>query len=678
MSVAHWTEPGALETHIWRDDQLRLAAKQRLDGTTTYKTYVLDTALLKLTAGGWLSEAVEAAPSQLHFVQAAAIVNSLKTLATRTSVRVLLNNPSAHLSEANVIDVLEAVDTDALARSQSAGSGYAQKTRAFLTRPVIPIRNGTLLCDVDYRTKLQPSPSRANDTLSDRSHPGLHNPELIRPASALAFADTSDLHKKQLAHFSGRIEVLRSSCVSILDSHDQIVRAICDAKNVGISDVPLPPQTKGALRRGTAHQHNRPKGIPPSSQLALAAYMLQQYELHKPSNVRMELSAVTEFAPLISHDTFEERFGILLSEFYLSRVVVIACFVIVMLATGWNKGTVMTLTKHRVQKIPGGYKLAGLKTRSGQNESEDLKQPVPPNRGNENKPTSHTANGLAPPLLKNDEDSEDDGNDVREVLDLSSVRAIDMLLQHRENVDTYGDSTDPSLFVTLALSELRSRHFRLKLNSDELNEFCDFIRHPRFRANDLRKQSHSHFYLANGRDIRATQARANHASATTTMHYIDGTALRTSHEATIKDFGDILSSAFEYSAGRLRFNNNATDRKTKLIKTLLLFPPSSQHPEDGESVADKWIKSLGNISFEIGAAEIKQCAYQRHYYSKNTAKLIAANGERFRHYHLPRILFCEALHRVILDSPLGGQLRSLEATLHEKAIRRNLRRDKSS
>ncbi|MGF6966703.1 hypothetical protein OKW43_003731 [Paraburkholderia sp. WC7.3g] len=367
-----------------------------------------------------------------------------------------------------------------------------------------------------------------------------------------------------------------------------------------------------------------------------------------------------------------------MSEFYLSRIVVAACFVILMLATGWNKSTVITLSKDRVKKIPDGYRLAGLKTRSDQNESEELKPLVPADLKSQKKATSTTAEGVIPSLLKTDEDSDDDENGDREVLDSSSVRAIEMLLQHRENVDKHGDSTDDSLFVTLALSELRSRNFRLKLRSDGINEFCDFISHPRFHADDLRKQTNSHFYLANGRDIRATQARANHVSAKTTMRYIDGTALRISHEAIIKDYGDILSSAFEYTAGRLKFNRNQTDRKSKLIKTLLLFPPSSQHPEDGDSVADKWLKSGGTIAFEIGAAELQQCVYQRHYYLKNTAKLMAANGERFHLHHLPRILFCEALRRVILDSPLGGELHSLEAKLDEKATRRNHRRDESN
>ncbi|MGF6966705.1 hypothetical protein OKW43_003733 [Paraburkholderia sp. WC7.3g] len=293
MAVAHWTEPGALDKHIWRDGQLRLAAKQRLDGTTTYRTYVLDTVVLQLIAGGWLSEAVDAAPSQLHFVQASAIVNGLVSLATKQALRVLLNNPSARLSEANVIDVLATVDADALARSVSAAHGYARNTRTFLKRPVIPIRNGTLLCDIDYRSKLQPPPDGANDTLSDRTHPGLHNPDLVRPAGSLAFTDTNDLQKKQLAHFAGRIEVLRSSCVSILDVHDNIVRAIRDAKNAEISDVPLAAQTKAALRRGTAYKHRHPT-IPPASQLAVAAYMLHEYQLHKPSYLKLQVHAIAE------------------------------------------------------------------------------------------------------------------------------------------------------------------------------------------------------------------------------------------------------------------------------------------------------------------------------------------------------------------------------------------------
>ncbi|WP_322062960.1 hypothetical protein [Paraburkholderia sp. J63] len=655
MGTLRWTEPGALDRHIWRDGQLRLAAKQTIDGKTAYKTYVVDTVALGLIPGGWLTEAVDAAPSQLFFVQAAPIAKALVALAQSTEALALLNVEIALLLDADVVGVLAAVDAYyATSAPRSVAVQYAQTTRRFLLRPVSVISNGTLLCDIEYRTALsRPSP-KVNDTLSDRVHPSLPDPALARPAGALEFTDLGDLAKKQLAHFTGRIEILIASCVNLLDAHDAIITCIKATRKSGVPDELLHPKTRTALTSGNAYKRHKPKKIPEAAQFPLAVRMLDKYELQKPNDrVKIELQSITQLSPLAPHGTFEERFSILLSEFYASRLVVTACFVIIMLSTGWNKSTVISLNRERVQKIPGGYKLSGLKARSGQNESESIGKHI--ETDSQQLTSNSQVIGLVGKLINTAE------NEDCEVLDTPAVRAIEILLRHRDNVDEYGISEEKSLFVTLALDRLRSRHFRVKLSHDEINEFCDFINHPRFRADDLRKQFHSQYHLANKQDIRISQAKLNHASPKTSMRYVDGTALRMSHEAIIKDYGEILSSALEYSAGRIIFNGGDSDRKSKLIKNLLLFPSSPQHPEDGESIADKWVASSGSVAFEVGVQEIKHCVYQRKYYQKNSAKLISANEQRFERYHLPRILFCEALYRVILSSPLGGQLRSFEA-----------------
>ncbi|MGF6923098.1 hypothetical protein [Paraburkholderia sp. 40] len=373
MGALHWTEPGALERHCWRDDgQLRFAAKQTIDGRTTYRTFIVDTHTLGLVPGGWLSEAVDAAPSQLHFVQAAPVTKTLVALAQSGEVLNLLNTEVKQLLEEDVVTVLAAVDAYHAVRSRFPVSvTYAQTSRHFLLKPVSAIGNGTLLCDVEYKTALtRPSP-KANDTLSDRPHPTLQDSDLAAPAGALEFADMAELERKQLAHFTGRIEILVSSCVGVLDAHDSIVNCINETRNSGGLDDLIHPKTRTALKSGTAYKQHKPKNIHESAQLALAINMLQTHELCRPNDqVKLELTEITQFAPLLIRNTYEERFSVLLSEYYLSRTIIIACFVILMLSTGWNKSTVLTLSIDRVQKIPNGYKLSGLKARSGQNETD--------------------------------------------------------------------------------------------------------------------------------------------------------------------------------------------------------------------------------------------------------------------------------------------------------------------
>lgn len=650
MRTGYRTEVGAADSHSWKGAELRLGAKQTLDNTISYRTYVLSTAPLGLAPGGWLTEAVNAAPNLLHFCDALGITQTLIKLAQTPQVITRLNTPIHELGAEDVHAVLKAIDVNASVARPSAPLKLAQQLRTFLTRPIAPINDGTSLCDVRYRTKLRPGPLSANNTLSDAPHPSLADPQLARPASAIQFEGLSDLAEKQLDHFGGRIDVLLQACVNVLDAHDGVIVAIRQARASGITGLAVPATIRKALERENAYQWGATATAEPEVQFRIAVHMLDAHQLHMSnSNVKLSLKLISEFNALLTKGTHEERFAVLLSETYLCRPVIFACFIILMLGTGWNKSTLLSLSKSRIKKINGGYRLLGLKFRSNQNEEQCVGTGETVNSRITGESQDVVMNGLIPSLLNNE-------NSDHILSTSTEVRAIELLLRHRENVDKFGVYDSDSLFVSLILGEIYHRRFSLKFGSVLFNEFCRFIHHPLFRADDLRKQSNSYFYLASGKDIRATQARMNHGTPLTTMRYVDGTALRISHEAIMKDFADILSASFEYSAGRLVFNKDWNDRKTKLIKNLLLFPCSQHHAEDGKSVADKWLNSQGQFSFEIGTSELKQCVYQRQFYRRHTAKLIAANAQRFDRYHLPRLLFCEALHRVISASPLGGQL----------------------
>jgi hypothetical protein len=124
----------------------------------------------------------------------------------------------------------------------------------------------------------------------------------------------------------------------------------------------------------------------------------------------------------------------------------------------------------------------------------------------------------------------------------------------------------------------------------------------------------------------------------------------------------LIEASIHYMTGRKA--HLSREQISKVEKNnLLLFPTSPIQDDAIECIADRWIGSFGTHPFVVGDDEIKHTIIQHQFYSKSTNWRIAANHERFVRFHLPRILFCEALHRVLSEGPLSGRLHSLQGDM---------------
>ncbi|MGF6956596.1 hypothetical protein [Paraburkholderia youngii] len=647
-----------LERHVWTEGRILLAASLTVYTVTKYFTHVIEADALGLHPGGWLEAAVDSAPNPMAHSNAYNVVRFIAILARDPQHHARLERPIPLLQRDDVLAVFEGLDAaiaDIASPHTETGAVYSQRVRAFLSAPTIPLATGDLIRSVPYHTSLQTPVRRARDTLSDRPHPNLVDSELAKPAAALEFTDLEDLHTKQIAHFEGRNRVLRELCTTVLDSHDFVVDAISAARRTGIHELDLPRNIyQHLINKKKLPKHTHAK-IPNDALLPICVYLLDANELYKNVYaVKLPTQQIEAFAPLRSGPGQRHQLAILRSEHYLTKNVLMACLIILMLETKWNSSTVLSLTEDRIEEIDGKYYLNGYKSKSGQHQSSEVTGASSNNGSHQAILQAEVPKGLISKI------SEEVTTGRVEVETPAAVRAIRLLLKHRSNIDKHWNTETRQLFLFLTLRPERNYpDFRVPIIAVEVRAFCRFINHPPFQIDDLRKQTVSTKYLQTG-DLRQAQADLGHAKVGTTLAYINGQALRHSKEAIIKHFGEVLSDSYLYYSGKLILNPNATERRSRLAKKLLLFPPSSLHPEDGDSIADRWLQSKGGFSFEVGHNEISWCVYQKKYYRKNCAKLVFENPKRFNHYHLPRILFCEALYNFIAASPLGSKLKDIE------------------
>jgi hypothetical protein len=298
---------------------------------------------------------------------------------------------------------------------------------------------------------------------------------------------------------------------------------------------------------------------------------------------------------------------------------------------------VLSITASNVRKNANGtYTIYGLKGRSGQFEEDILEE------------------------MTDDEweDIQDDLND-REIADVHACKAIDLLLWQDSNIPCGVVRTSQSLFVTLNLQRPRPYRFELIQLNLALDDFCNLTGLPEFAPNQIRAQVFSIEYLRTNGDLHYVSALLNHANLETTHRYANSTIIRALAAANMKRFMDHLGASIVFVCG-----GEARVRELGLnpdyVREQMLFPPSAASPESQDSESDKWLNAVGELKIYITEAEIAHCAMQHTFYKKSFRALIQANEDRFRHYHFPRIMFCQALYMLIEQSQYRQILRNFD------------------
>jgi integrase len=457
----------------------------------------------------------------------------------------------------------------------------------------------------------------------------------LPPPVTSNFDSLAERDSKSLKIVESQLDDVMECCRKTLDGHDAVLALIGEARRLG-----LPPclhhLTHSYLFRGGQPTWQVYDSIEnPSDLLRIGVFLLDKRQWH--TSVRkgyfpfIRLTQMAQYCHEANPYTMGE---LLLSEWYLPRLVVVACAICIVVTSALNVEVLTALTLDNVQQRGSTMLLIGLKGRSAQ---------------------------LQDAAFSAESNNEDIDDDLRIDHPLA-VRAIGLLVDNARRVKATLSLDDVALVSALSRRSRIPKYSTFNFYS-ALVEFWEYHGSYHVSARDLRRLCAHADLLSPGGSVFTVQALLKHADTRTTVNYINTNVVSKLLEANIMRFMNKLAATILFSTGRggLLKQHGLSRRDVQP----LLFPLSEASARP--SAVDAWLKSDGSLALSLGIAEVKHCALQYAYYKKHFTKLCNDNPQRFSSVHLPRIFFCCALRRLILASPHASVLSNFEDT-HPQSI----------
>ncbi|MFL9914815.1 hypothetical protein PQR75_05330 [Paraburkholderia fungorum] len=443
-------------------------------------------------------------------------------------------------------------------------------------------------------------------------------------------------------------------CVETLDSYEYLVSKILEIK---ASPRPtLRKNTLESLENGNipCQKHGSRNKTPEETRLWLILNAIEdnKYYIKPPEPGTLRLQNISILTTLTAKPAWgPDLFATALSDYYIPRLVTVACIILIALETGWNADAIYSLTSQDIVRTRTGYQLIGLKGRGNQQQNATVVDP-----------------DLKPPKNAeveafSDEDDESDIDKDKYASHPATVRAIDLLLKNLEQIKRHTGIETSRVFLSLNLKKKSPNMFIDTIYDEALSDFCKHNHFPNLSLKDIRDIAAHHWYLCPDGSVYQVNVFLNHKDLTTTSIYLHSTILESLYDANILRYMKKLSASIIFSCGRKDILESKITLKDHVDEDLL-FPVSPMQPESDKSRVDKWLDANGEINVKIGRNEIHHCASQYLHYRNGFDEMANSNPERFVRYHLPRIVTCIALRNVILMSTHAAILTDYEEKLH--------------
>ncbi|MFM0627777.1 hypothetical protein [Paraburkholderia xenovorans] len=500
-----------------------------------------------------------------------------------------------------------------------------------------------MVSDIGFRSRFAYEKGNEKQLISELIDPACETEEYKQPLSALTFSTLEERDEFATRHLQVRLGRYTRASEAVLNRFEDFRDLIRRLKA-------RPPPS--ALTKKNINTLIKRRGFPSEATLEkltdtewfqVVFYIVERDEVYKTDFRRpVSLRRTTEMIGLASIATSEYLFTVLISNYFLPRLVVMACYVALLARLGCNSQTLISVTLNDVQQnLDGTYTITGLKSRSDQIIESTVNEEV------------------------SDEEQTESNHEPTVTGDSLACRALELLIWNSRQIDKFGYRTSDSLFCTQNLERKDKYTFDIPRIKVALRDFCLHEQLPVVIASAFRDQYANLEYLRTGKDVGAVAAVLQHQSIDTTLRYLSTRIVQMLGEANMKRYMDKLAPSIVFACGgdseveRLGFSPDLVSRQ-------LLFPPSHlEMPADTDTLANKWLNASGEIRFCITENEIKHCAYQMQFYRKNLRRLASSDEYRFRKFHLPAILFCRALYLVILASKHQSVLTDFEETLSE-------------
>lgn len=626
--------------HTQTPDGAVIHARKRLHGRERWVQFAIEFDRLGIARGGLLDSVIQGMDCPIGASNVAAFVRVLRGSGPHLTFRQILGKP-AHLLTTPEIHLMYCFVEEQV--SQWGGSSHYMQ--AFQARKIFEycqhkLADGTAIEDVGFCSRFDTPGERKEKDWTGFCIPDHPNPALRKPVSAIVeFDDLENLRIKAKDNVEGIRDYICQKCTETLDAHEALVNTLLATKCEGTSK--LPARVARTLENGGNLSVRLFRQLPEEQRFRVALYMIERDQLYiRPPKKTLYLTRLSALYPLSHVQTNRVMFGAALSDYYLPRLAVVACILLIAVDTGWNSETILSMRPEDVVATETGILLIGIKGR-----------------------TEKRQYSLTVTNTDADSANEVDATD-RDINNPLTIRAVQLLLAHQRRVRLFMGKDEASMFATLNLTLKREDLiFQIPNLHSALHEFCDFHQLPRFCFIKLRDLAAHVDYLSPDGSIYTVNAFLNQKDLVTTSIYIHSTITRSLHEANILRYMKKLAATILFDCGREEIIEKKKIDK-RLIDTKILFPASPMQAEETRSRIDDWIDSGGQLQLTIGETEIRHCALQYQYYKKNFHILLNANSERFIYRHLPRIVATIAMRRVIEASRHKAVLTRFEATIH--------------
>lgn len=624
-------ERADVSRHQWDGTHLTIQTRLRQKGRTLIRFIPLDFFTLGVNCDGLLAHCFNAAPAPMHLSVARCIVTTLKEIAKKNPQFIkILSTPPHSLLPCHITTILGEVDAYYLEKKIASGAALAEKVRNFLMICQEPLANRTLARQASYLTTLKAPRRKPRRDIS-----GLPNTikidYAIPPQEAIRADSEQIFIKIAQKHYDDTLKPILTTCAMILDEHEKLVKILEDA-----SGQPLPDSLQARTVARFEEKHSIGRKVlnrrNADERLVLAVAIANKNNLHiwaKPQENLLVLDDIKCLDCLSGAKGTRHRFGVLLSRHYLSRHVVTACYIILLIDTKWNSDTLSSLSADRIRKTPHGYAISSLKSKTNSNENAEII-------------------------------TDDAATQIEET---SAVRALELLLAHDRNVTSYARRRSNSIFVSQNLSYAGGLDFDLFNSAVDFSQFTICWKLANFNPSELRHCVARYHYLKDGMNIETSRTALGHRDAVTSEHYIGGEIATIINEAHITRYMGFLEHAIFFQTGRRKIPSELSTANKKTIKCLLMPPSRFANRVDNELI-EQLFNNPSDFIFCIGKIEAEQCARQRHYYLKNMITLSRAYPERFRKVDVPRILICLALYNLVKTGPFRNLIEKIDGELY--------------
>lgn len=626
----------AVTDHRWAGGVISFACMRNLNGKSSRHTIVVDAQALGLKATGLLHEALLDVPSPAHLSTIRQFKAAIPVVCRAPDIVDILNTPAKELSIDQLEQVFRRFDK-AAARSNRASPYEFAKTASRVIRWCEAfLRTGEQVSSVKFNSELSKGQPRDKRNLSSH-YDSTQTTELLRqPLQTMDIADPVARKQATLEHLLARRKGLVNACAQAIATHQELVRGLERVYAEGLP-ITLPTVMRNHLARGGKTSYGGLRKRTPSERWSIAVYIVHRDSMWKGFSkaFKAPLSEVPEvIASTFPLSSLEVR-ATLLGQFFAPRTVVMATLILLLVETGWNTHTALKLTAEDIIDEDATIRLCAPKTRSGELQPAEIS--------------------------KLDSDSDSDKGDIQpEDQNIDSpvlIQALRILLKQRSNIDKFGSSESPSIFCIFDVTQNGKPKFDIPVISTLTRIFTRRFGLPAYRLEEIRAQYAAILYLESNNNIFLVQARLGHGDATTTVDYLRLKLFEQLGESRMVQFMSLLRGCILFSCGR---KDQLTKKEIAAVERnqLLLFSASSD--VDDFCIADDWFENPRK--FTVTDEEIAHCALQKRFYKDNLTQLLTSNPIRFKRVHFWRIVFCEALYRVIASSEFSGTLTEFEKT----------------